>query len=406
MSVPSEAYFHDEAAAHKALEEFLWPHGPVCPHCGSSERIYALKGKTTRLGLKKCGKCRKQFTVKVGTAFEATHIPLHKYLLALHLFASTASGANAHHLHRLLGITYKSAWLLVSRMRTALSAADISPADPASLEGASERFRRVCVLYNYQLRLTSHTPRSQNVHSPYTKTFSGGYFRVGLQYDDASAAGKSGEKARRIGWVRERRVLANTAETAVIAEEDRARAQVYDLLGAALARPPSAELLQRLSSIEGDASPLGQAFAALSAAARATAPKAAEEEYHALFIGLSQGELTPYASYYLTGFLHEKPLARLRGDMARLGIAPSAGVAEPEDHIGMLCEMMAALIEGRFGAPAGLAEQRKFFDAHLAPWAGRFFADLAAAKSARLYMPVGGIGRLFMDVETDAFAMA
>ena len=203
----------------------------------------------------------------------------------------------------------------------------------------------------------------------------------------------------------ERRVLANTAETAVITEEDRARAQVYDLLGAALARPPSAQLLQRLSAIDGDASSLGQAFAALSAAARATEPSAAEEEYNALFIGLSQGELTPYASYYLTGFMHEKPLARLRGDMARLGIAPSKDTAEPEDHIGMLCEIMAGLIEGRFGPPADLAGQRKFFDAHLAPWAGRFFADLAAAKSARLYMPVGSIGRRFIDIESEAFAM-
>jgi TorA maturation chaperone TorD len=197
-----------------------------------------------------------------------------------------------------------------------------------------------------------------------------------------------------------------TATTQDIAEEDRARAQVYGLLGAALARPPAADFLQRLGAIEGDASPLGQAFAALARAARSTDPARAEEEFNALFVGMPSGELNPYASYYLTGFLYEKPLARLRGDLAELGLGPAQGVAEPEDHIGFLCETMGALIEGRFAAPRTLAEQRRFFAAHLEPWAGRFFADLAQAKAARLYMPVGGIGRIFMDVESEAFAMA
>lgn len=172
-----------------------------------------------------------------------------------------------------------------------------------------------------------------------------------------------------------------------------------------LARAPSAALLAQLVAIEGDASPLGRDFAALAAAARATSPAAAEDEYNALFIGLTQGELTPYASYYLTGFLHEKPLARLRDDMMRLGIRAADDVAEPEDHIGALCEMMAGLIEGRFGTPAALDEQRRFFERHLAPWARRFFDDLAAAKSARLYMPVGAIGRGLIDIEAEAFAM-
>ncbi|MCK6451243.1 MAG: molecular chaperone TorD family protein [Alphaproteobacteria bacterium] len=207
------------------------------------------------------------------------------------------------------------------------------------------------------------------------------------------------------GWVRKRRVLAAEAAALDIAEEDRARVQVYALLGALMARAPSAAQLSRLEQLQGDDSKLGRAFAALAAAARDTAPAAAEEEYNALFIGLTQGEVLPYASYYLTGFLHEKPLARLRDDMMRLGMAASDDVAEPEDHIGALCEMMAGLIEGRFGAPATLDEQRRFFDRHLAPWAGRFFDDLAAAKSARLYMPVGSIGRRFIDIEAEAFAM-
>jgi TorA maturation chaperone TorD len=200
-------------------------------------------------------------------------------------------------------------------------------------------------------------------------------------------------------------VSAAEATALNIAEEDRARAHVYALLGAVLARPPSAERMRQLAALEGDHTALGHAFGALAAAARGMSAAEAEVEYNALFIGLTQGELTPYASYYLTGFLHEKPLARLRDDMLRLGIAASDDVSEPEDHIGALNEMMAGLIEGRFGAPASLDEQRRFFERHLAPWAGRFFADLAVARSARLYMPVGTIGRMFIDIEAEAFAM-
>jgi|GEM_PF-48818 len=407
--LPSDAFFHQEAAAFAALEGFLWPNGPVCPHCGNGGPVYALKGKTTRIGLRKCAKCRKQFTVKVGTVFESSHIPLHKYLLALHLFTSSNRAASARSLQRILGVTYKSAWFLLSRMRTFLRGVEIHAA-PANRPAAKnhcdlEEFARVCVLYDRQFELTSHTPSGQNVHSPYTKAISGTYFRDGQGHDAAATAAKSGNRARRIGWVRKRRVLA-TATAVDIAEEDRARAQVYRLLGAALARPPDADFLKRLAGIEGDASPLGQAFAALAHSARSLDPAQAEEEFDALFIGMPQGELNPYASYYLTGFLYEKPLARLRDDLAKLGLGPAQGVAEPEDHIGFLCETMAALIEGRFGPPRGLAEQRRFFDAHLAPWAGRFFADLAQAKAARLYLPVGDIGRIFIDVESEAFAMA
>jgi len=201
-------------------------------------------------------------------------------------------------------------------------------------------------------------------------------------------------------------VLAAEAAALDIAEEERARAQLYALLGAVLRAPPAPALMARLAAIEGDDSALGRALQALAAAARRATPAEVEDEFNALFVGLPQGELTPYASYYLTGFLYEKPLARLRGDLARLGIAAAEDNPEPEDHIAALCETMAGLIDGRFGAPLALAEQRQFFERHLVPWAGRFFDDLAAAKSARFYMPVGSIGRLFMDVEKDAFAMA
>ncbi len=192
-----------------------------------------------------------------------------------------------------------------------------------------------------------------------------------------------------------------------ISEEDRLRAQLYRLLAALLARLPDGETLNRTAALSGnDSTELGRGLAALARAAASTDPATADDEYHDLFIGVGRGELMPYGSYYLTGFVYEKPLARLRGDMARLGIARVEGVKEPEDHIASLCEMMAGLIEGDFGKPADLAAQRNFFDAHLGPWAGQFFADLEAAKTANLYVPVGTVGRAFMAIEATAFEMA
>ncbi|WP_421882172.1 IS1595 family transposase [Pacificispira sp.] len=120
MSVLSKPYFHDEAAAFAKLEEIVWPNGPICPHCGGRERIYELKGKSTRQGLKKCGHCRKQFTVRVGTVFESSHIPLHKWFQAAYLMASSKKGISAHQLHRTLEITYKSAWFMAHRLREAM----------------------------------------------------------------------------------------------------------------------------------------------------------------------------------------------------------------------------------------------------------------------------------------------
>ena len=196
------------------------------------------------------------------------------------------------------------------------------------------------------------------------------------------------------------------ADTIEITEEESLRAQCYRLLAASLVAPPEQEALERLSGLEGDEGALGQALTALGRAAHGVSPTTIAEEYHELFIGVGRGELLPYGSYYLVGFLFEKPLARLRQDMARLGIARVDGVPEPEDHIASLCEMMAGLIEGGFGAPADQATQREFFDANIGSWAGQFFADLEAAKSARFYIPVGAVGRVFMEIEATAFEMA
>jgi TorA maturation chaperone TorD len=191
-----------------------------------------------------------------------------------------------------------------------------------------------------------------------------------------------------------------------ILPEERLRAQQYQLLARFLAASPEAGLLELAAGFEGDDTEFGRALGNLAGRAAAVTPDAASHEYHDLFIGIGRGELIPYASYYLTGFLNEKPLAKLRSDMARLGIARADDVREPEDHIAALCEMMAGLITGAFGAPLELAVQRAFFDQHLAAWAPMFFEDLEKAKSAWLYAPVGTLGRVFMGIERTAFAMA
>ncbi|MCE2491153.1 MAG: molecular chaperone TorD family protein [Alphaproteobacteria bacterium] len=190
-----------------------------------------------------------------------------------------------------------------------------------------------------------------------------------------------------------------------IAEEDRLRADLYDFLGRLLAAPPDQALLDKSAALSGDESELGRAIRALSRVASATTPQAAESEYTALFIGVGRGELLPYTSYYLTGFLNEKPLAALRDDMRMLGIGRSPDVYEPEDHIASLLEMMAGMITGRFGKPVSIDRSREFFDKHIGPWAGHFFTDLEGAKNSVFYAPVGSAGRVFMEIEKEAFQM-
>ncbi len=129
MSVLSKPYFHDETAAFQHLESVLWPTGPICPHCGNADpkRVYELKGKTTRVGLRKCAECRKPFTVTINTVFQSRHIPLHKMLQAVYLMTSSKKGFSAHQLHRLLGITYQSAWFLAHRIREAMRTGGLAP---------------------------------------------------------------------------------------------------------------------------------------------------------------------------------------------------------------------------------------------------------------------------------------
>lgn len=182
-----------------------------------------------------------------------------------------------------------------------------------------------------------------------------------------------------------------------------ARAAEYALLAGLLSRAPDQPLLDRLATLRGDATSLGVAHVALADAASRARCDAVEREYFNLFIGLGRGELLPYGSYYLTGFLHERPLARLRDDLHRLGIERAENQPEPEDHAAILCEIMAGIIDGRFGAEAGA--DRALFQKHLAPWIGRFFADLEQADAADFYRRIGTVGRVFIEIETEAFAL-
>lgn len=197
----------------------------------------------------------------------------------------------------------------------------------------------------------------------------------------------------------------SAAETLEIADEDRLRADLYNFLGLLLAHPADQMLLDQTAALKGDDSAMGQAVNGLARVAKATKPKAVDREFTALFIGLGRGELLPYASYYLTGFLNEKPLAKLRKDMVAHQITRAENAFEPEDSMAALMEMMGGMIVGRFGQPAGLDHQRTFFNNHIAPWATHFYTDLEGATSSVFYAGVGAVGRAFMEIEKEAFRM-
>jgi TorA maturation chaperone TorD/DNA-binding transcriptional regulator YdaS (Cro superfamily) len=187
-------------------------------------------------------------------------------------------------------------------------------------------------------------------------------------------------------------------------EIDQLRAAEYGLLSLLLGKAPDAETLKRIATLKGDGSELGMAHVELAAAAAATDDRAVSKEFFDLFIGLGRGELLPYASYYLTGFLHERPLARVREHLRALGIERAGTSREPEDHIAILLEVMAGLARDDFEAE--FTEQARFFELHLKPWAARMFADLEMSPSARFYRAVGRVGRVFMELESEAFTLS
>jgi TorA maturation chaperone TorD len=183
---------------------------------------------------------------------------------------------------------------------------------------------------------------------------------------------------------------------------DRARAREYALLATLLSRSPDARLIGQLALLMGDATPLGRTHALLGKAACRSSEQSAAREYFDLFVGLGRGELLPYASHYLTGSLYGRPLASLRETLRGLGIERTAP-SEPEDHISILCEIMAGVIAGEIAAQP--RADREFFESYFAPWAERFFVDLENAKSAHFYACVGLLGRTFMDIESQGYAL-
>jgi TorA maturation chaperone TorD len=194
-----------------------------------------------------------------------------------------------------------------------------------------------------------------------------------------------------------------TAAPPVLDEVDAARANQFALLGLLLWRAPSADLLATCARLRSDGSELGVAHLALAEAAGSVSAEAISQEFFNLFIGVGRGELLPYASFYLTGFLHERPLAAVRTDLEALGLARTDRVMEPEDHIALLFDVMAGLIRGEHHGPG--VDERVLFERHLQPWAGRFFADLETASAARFYRAVGRLGRVFMAIEAEALAL-
>jgi TorA maturation chaperone TorD len=190
--------------------------------------------------------------------------------------------------------------------------------------------------------------------------------------------------------------------TAALDDIDAARADIYALLAHLLWHAPDSTLLRRLTApVVGDG-PLADARRALAAAAAATDAKLVEREHFNLLVGVSGGEFLPYASYYLTGFVHERPLAEVRNDLAKLGLVRTEGLHEPEDHIAFLFEVMAALIRG---AGTDDIDDAVFFRRHIQGWSTRLFADIARSTDAKFYRSVAELAALLIDLETQALAM-
>jgi TorA maturation chaperone TorD len=184
------------------------------------------------------------------------------------------------------------------------------------------------------------------------------------------------------------------------------RAAVYELLATLLARPPDESALLRLRQIgEVDVSDgrIAMGWQLMKQAAIKADPASVHDEYFDLLIGVGRGELVPFGSWYMTGFLMEKPVAVLRNDLQRLGIERQQGVVESEDHIAALCDAMALIIRHSDEIP--LSVQRAFFSDHLAPWVTRFFNDMQNAASAHFYRSVGFFGESFFDFEQQLLDM-
>ena len=190
-----------------------------------------------------------------------------------------------------------------------------------------------------------------------------------------------------------------------IDDEERLRADMYSFLASLLRTEPNKELVKQLTNLESDDSPIGKSIKTLSKLASSLDLPTIRDEYVKIFVGVGRGEILPFASYYLTGFLKDKPLAKLRSDMKEIGIELAENVKEPEDHIASLFDMMSGLILGKFNKKFSIGEQKNFFNKHLAPWVDLLMRDIEGSKIAVFYSPIGTIGREFMEIERSSFSM-
>lgn len=192
-------------------------------------------------------------------------------------------------------------------------------------------------------------------------------------------------------------------------DEETARAEVYGLLAALYYAPPAAALLAALRVAVTEAPAAGafleEPWRRLVGQARALTPDAIRQEYDSLFVGVGRPDVHLYGSHYLSGFLHDKPLAALRDDLAALGLARRDDLAETEDHIACLCEVMRYLIAGDDAAVCNLARQQAFFARHLQPWVSALCDAIEAQPGARFYAALAGFTRAFAQVEAQAFDM-
>lgn len=190
-----------------------------------------------------------------------------------------------------------------------------------------------------------------------------------------------------------------------IDEEQRYRASAYGLLAGLLRSPPDQNLLNQISELgnagEEEGDDLMLAMSTLALSAQNHTPDVIEEEFHNLFIGLGKGEVVPYGSWYLTGFLMEKPLSDLRDDLVNLGFERSENVVEPEDHVAALCEVISIMISDA----SDLSMQNQFFQTHMVSWLDRFFDDLSQASSAVFYRAVARFGAAFIALENQYLSM-
>ncbi len=188
--------------------------------------------------------------------------------------------------------------------------------------------------------------------------------------------------------------------------EERLRASTYSLLGALLAAPPAESLIALLTQItpaevRGD-DDLATAWEVLRLAGERATVESLDDEYHVLFVGISRGELVPYGSWYMTGFLMDQPLAVLRRDLAELGFERQENNKEPEDHVAALLETMGLMIGD---GDISVDTQRRFFQSHMGPWMKTFFLDLQKASAARFYRAVGQFGEQFIEFERSYLTM-